>query len=332
MKSDIFYWVLNMSLHGGLVCLIVLALRKLPRLPRTFVYALWLLPALRLCLPVGLRGRWSLMALLTKLGTRQVSLPAQTPMPQEPVLIHAPLEDAAADSGFFVMAAPPLDEERGLYIANSVGVAESYFPITYRSNVLTEVFETAALVWAIVGAACLLAALILYLSTWQELRHARRAEGYWRSDRVTAPALYGIFRPRIILPEGIPATALPHILRHERVHARRRDNLWRCAAVLLCCIHWFNPLCWLCLKYFFTDMELACDAAVLRKMEPEARKDYARALLDAARPRSVFVSAFGGAKIRLRVETVLSYRRLTAAATAAFVLLFGVIAATLLLN
>lgn len=315
MKSDIFYWVLNMSLHGGLVCLIVLALRRLPRLPRGFVYALWLLPALRLCLPMGLRGRWSLMALLERLGTRRVTVP----LGQAGAVWSAPVVENGPATGDLLMV-------------NSVGLAESYFPISYKTNVLTEVFETAALIWAIVAAACALAALILCLCTRQELRHARRREGYWVSDRVTAPGLYGVLRPRIILPEGLPATALPHILRHEAVHARRRDNLWRCAAILICCLHWFNPLCWLCLRAFFADMELACDAAVLRKLEPEARKDYARALLDAARPRSLFVSAFGGAKIRLRIETVLSYRKLTTGAVVAFAALFLAIAATLVLN
>ncbi|MBQ7871441.1 MAG: peptidase M56 BlaR1 [Oscillospiraceae bacterium] len=328
MKSDVFYWVLNMSLHGGLVCLIVLALRKLPRLPRGFVYALWLLPALRLCLPVGLRGRWSLMALLTKLGTRQISLTTLAPATPGPTL-----EDDLVE--YTAQVSPGESLTGNLHsatITNSIQAAESYFPITYKTNVLTEVFETAALVWVIGAAACLLAGLILYICTRQELRHARPGEGYWISDRVTAPALYGVLRPRIILPEGVPATALPHILRHEQVHARRRDNLWRWAAVLLCCVHWFNPLCWLCLKYFFTDMELACDAAVLQKMDPSARKDYARALLDTAQSRRLFVSAFGGAKIRLRVQTVLSYKKLTATAIIAFTALFAAIAATLLMN
>lgn len=320
MKSDVFYWLLNMSLHGGLVCLIVLCLRKLPRLPKGFVYALWLLPALRLLLPFGVNSPWSLMALLEKLGTRRVTVVTD----HYPVLVQPWL-------GYAASQAPPA-EEGLMSIMNSIQLAESYFPITYKTNVLAQVFETAALVWAIVAAACVLTAAALYAFTRLEVLHARRAEGYWISDRVTAPALYGIFRPRIILPEGIPVTSLPYILCHERIHARRLDNVWRCAAVLICCVHWFNPLCWLCLKYFFADMELACDAAVLRKLAQEKHKDYALALLEAAQPWTLFVSAFGGAKIRVRIETVLSYKKLTAGAVAAFAALFIAIAATLILN
>ncbi len=88
---------------------------------------------------------------------------------------------------------------------------------------------------------------------------------------------------------------LDYVEAHELVHKRRLDNLWRCIALLFCCVHWFNPVVWHCLRLFFADMELSCDERVLRKLAPKERKDYAMALLSVAEGRDLFVSAFGGA-------------------------------------
>lgn len=298
MKSDIFYWILNMSLHGGLLCLLVLLLRRIKRLPRGFVYSLWALPFLRLVLPLGLNSPLSIMRLLERLGTRRVRL--------------------NISEVFSAM--------------NSVAMAGSYAPVTYETNVLTELMETLALIWLIVACGLVLAAAILYFCTRDELRNPEKQEGYFLSDSITAPALYGIFRPKILLPRGIAPQALPYILLHEQVHRRRGDNLWRAVAILTCCIHWFNPLCWLSLKYFFEDMELSCDAAVLKQLGEQEKKTYALALLDTAQSRNLFVSAFGGAGLRLRVERVLAYRRLTILSALAFGALFALIALVLLTN
>lgn len=306
MRSDVFYWVLNMSIHGGLVCLIVLLLRKLPRLPKSLAYGLWCLPALRLLLPFGLDGKWNLMALLEKLGSRSVTIHSAQEMPEEIVSLFAGM--------------------------NSVGAADSYFPITYGTNALTQLMETAAWIWAVGAAACALTACVLYVCTVSELRDARKMDGFYVSHRVTAPVLLGILRPKIILPPRIDQEDIPYILRHEGIHAARRDNLWRCTAIAVCCVHWFNPVCWLSLQYFFEDMELSCDAAVIRRSSRQEVKRYAHALVNTAQQRSLFLSAFGGAKIALRVQSILSYRKLTAISAAAFVVLFVMVAYVLVTN
>ena len=118
----------------------------------------------------------------------------------------------------------------------------------------------------------------------------------------------------------------------RRVHIRRRDNLWRVVAVITACVHWFNPLCWLFVKWFFADMELACDARVLKTMGESTAKAYVSALLRCAAGRSYFASAFGGAKTRVRIERILSYRKLTIVSGAAFGLLIAAICFVLMTN
>lgn len=292
MKSDVFYWVLNLSLHGSLVCILIWLLRLIRPLPRRVIYALWIAPALRLTLPFAPSLHWSFMGLLRRLGARTVTLPGRD----------------------------------WVRTTNITQAAEHYFPITYKTDALQGLFESCALIWAIGAAACLLTMAALYGMTRTELRRARPLRpGVWVSEKVVSPGLVGILRPKILVPPGMEGQLLDYVEAHERIHRRRLDNLWRLTALLICCLHWFNPAVWFSLKLFFADMELSCDEAVLRKLPTRERKAYATALLSVAVGRDLFVSAFGGAKLRVRIERVLSYRRLTLGAALAFAALTGAI-------
>lgn len=213
--------------------------------------------------------------------------------------------------------------------------ADTYFPITYRINLLEDVFAVASLVWLVVAAALLLAMGILYFTTMAALRDAVRLEGnVYISDRISAPAVYGILRPRIILPSAYreQEDRLPYVLMHESAHIRRGDNLLRVIACVLVCVHWFNPMCWVLLKCFLSDMELACDETVLSHCGEGQRKAYALALLSSVEKTNVFASPFGGAKVRLRVKNILNYRKLSALSVVGFAALVLAIAYVLLTN
>ena len=305
MLGEVFYWLFNMSLAASLVGLIVLGLRAIPRLPRRFACWLWLIPLFRMWIPVGMGSRWSLMTLLSKLTTRTVVV-----------------------------------WERGdmsFAYTNMVMAANSYFPVTYRINLLEHLFRTVAVIWLAVAAAILIALAWLYITTKRELRDAVHGrENIYLSDKVTSPALYGIFRPRIILPCGWESREdLALILAHENAHARHGDNLWRVIAFVTAAIHWFNPLAWLFLHAALSDMELYCDERVLKRLAPEKQKSYALALVNSARAmreKNLFASAFGGAGIRVRIDRILNYRRLSLFSTVCFALLALVITFVLLTN
>ena len=300
--GDLFYWVFNMSIVGALTGLAVVLLRLIRRIPRRWLVLLWAIPLLRFLVPVGVGGKYSLMSLLSRFATRTV------------VVYEGPFSD--------------------LTMTNTVQAADSYFPITYNVNLLLDVFRYAALVWVIVAAALILAMGILYAVTLSELRDAEHLrDNVYCSPKNTTPAVYGILRPRIILPAVCrDSEELDLIVLHERRHIRRLDNLWRILAFLTAAIHWFNPAAWLFLKLYLADAELACDESVLSRLPDGEHKRYALALLNAREGKTVFASAFGGAKIRTRIERILSYRRMTAASVIAFAALIAVIAYFLLTN
>ena len=302
MLGEIFYWVFNMSLIGSAMGLIALLIRAVKAVPRRISVLLWLAPVGRMAVPVWLNSRFSLMTLVSRFTTRTV------------VVFH-PADDLAFS------------------LSNAVMAANSYFPIAYRVSVLDTVFRVGGVVWAIGAAALLLAFAMVYVATLREMRGATHLrENIWLSDQVTSPAVYGVLRPRIVIPAAWESRDLTCILAHERAHIRRGDNLWRLLAFAITAVHWFNPLAWLFLKLLLGDLELACDESVIAKYGEAERKAYARALLDCAGGRALFASAFGGASVRTRIENVLSFRRMTVFAAVGFALLTGAIMVALLTN
>ena len=144
-------------------------------------------------------------------------------------------------------------------------------------------------------------------------------------------AVYGIVRPKILLPMSYKGRN-DLIIAHEKMHIRRLDNLWRMLAFITVAVHWFNPLCWLFLKEFLADLELSCDERVLATLGADRTKEYASSLLESTQGTAVFASAFGGAKIRTRIENILSFKKMTWFSLMVFVSLISVIFYVLLTN
>jgi peptidyl-prolyl cis-trans isomerase SurA len=146
------------------------------------------------------------------------------------------------------------------------------------------------------------------------------------SDAVSAPALYGIFRPQILFPpefiEKLSPAEIRLTLAHELAHARRRDLL--ADAVIHCAVvlHWFNPLVWVAARVARQDCELACDESVLRRVTGTERECYGATLLRIARlttatPKTGFtlgVVASAG-QIKRRIQMIMTNKPFTFSGT-----------------
>lgn len=96
-----------------------------------------------------------------------------------------------------------------------------------------------------------------------------------------APMVLGVFRPRILLPEGVrDGEPLEMVLRHELIHYRSGDLPLKCLAMAVCILHWWNPLAHLPSKFLEVDCELACDESLALSMDPGQRKRYGLAILE----------------------------------------------------
>ena len=96
------------------------------------------------------------------------------------------------------------------------------------------------------------------------------------------PALVGVVRPRVVVPNDFEARFEANeramILAHERTHLALGHASINGLTALLKALNWFNPLVHVAERYTRVDQELACDAAVVGRF-PGARQTYAQALL-----------------------------------------------------
>ncbi len=302
MPGELFYWLFNMSLTAIVTGTVVMLIRQVRRIPRRITVLLWFAPFLRMIFPFGMSNPWSLMSLLSQLTTKSI------PVFQIP------------DGPYFTAV-------------NHIMAADQYFPLVYKAHFLEGIFSIASILWLLGAAAVLTGLSFLYISGLQSSRKARHLRGnIYLSAAVRTPTVYGILRPRILLPEAGTCRHMDLVLLHETVHIRRGDNFWRLAAFAITAIHWFNPFAWLFLRLLLTDLELACDECVLASCGPERKKDYAHTLLDAHSPVPLFPSAFTGTHSRRRIENILSFRKLTFLSGLGFFVLISLIVFTLLTN
>ena len=302
MLQEVFYWIFNMSITATITGVIIMLVRRIKKIPRRLTTFLWIVPFLRMAFPFGLNSPYGLMALLSKLTTKTI-------------VVYQPTDDIAFS------------------MTNSVMAADTYFPITYKVNILEDIFRVASVVWIIVSLAILLMLAVTYFTTIYEIKDSTHLkDNIYLSEKIVSPAVYGIVKPKIILPAYYKDSDIELIVLHEKTHIHSLDNLWRIIAFVIVAVHWFNPLSWLFLKEFLADLELSCDERVLTKIGSDRAKDYASSLLESRQGATVFASAFGGAKIRTRIENILSFKKLTWLSLTVFIALIVAIFYALLTN
>ena len=128
----------------------------------------------------------------------------------------------------------------------------------------------------------------------------------------------GLIHPIIYLSSGLDPESRKVVLCHERVHLQRRDYLWKPLALVICCVHWFNPLVWLAFYLMNMDCEMSCDEKVVKLLGEESKKIYSYTLLEEAsggewkRYRGGSICAllsFGEDHVKNRIRHVLDYRK-----------------------
>lgn len=159
------------------------------------------------------------------------------------------------------------------------------------------------------------------ISYWLLLRRLRFAvkdpnapEGMpvWLSDRVETPCLVGLFRPRIILPFGMNEKQREFALCHEAEHLWHGDHIWKMLGYAIMSVYWWHYWIWGLYTVFLEELEIACDARVLRKLGAEIKADYSEALVDFSVKRRFFSAAqiaFGENYTKERVKNVLRWKQ-----------------------
>jgi beta-lactamase regulating signal transducer with metallopeptidase domain len=284
-----FYYLEVHLLFASLVCCAAWMLTSLPRVTATAKYWIWVATALNFMVPLG--------GFIDKFGASHISW------------------------------ATPLS------MLGDVGVRISRNP---------SVLGLIALVW-VLGAALMLARLAVRLQA--ERRDVRAASAHSTAalrgsfpvngipvrfvGTHQAPAVEGVLRPRIVLPQGIERLLSPPelnaVLIHELTHARRRDNLMRLVFEVGLCGLWFHPLVWMTGARLALYRELSCDESVIERTHGGDLVSALAKLANPQRPLLLRASAASFLSLRLSRLTAAPPRRAGFALHALLALIFGAV-------
>lgn len=121
------------------------------------------------------------------------------------------------------------------------------------------------------------------------------------SDKITAPALLGWLRPRILLPRelagSMPRAELQAVFLHELAHFRSLDIPLGWLFTLARAVHWFNPLAHAAGIGWSRFREEAADEAAIRWGDQPSGENYGEALLHALKQASGHQAPFGALAI-----------------------------------
>jgi beta-lactamase regulating signal transducer with metallopeptidase domain len=315
--------------QAGVLILTVLALRLLlgRHLSAQWRCRLWMLVMLRLMLPVIPTSPWSVFNLFHA-PEPAASVSHEIELPAKVIFIDASESSPAATPE---TVRKPIDWNAILIAAWLSGIltlglwfilANIRFARRIRSS-------TAALSGEMIQ---------LFQACARELRITRVPE-ILVSEAISTASLYGLIRRRLLLPKGYCTNLSPAEARlvflHELAHICRNDLPTAWIAALLRIIHWFNPLVWIAIKMWRTDMESACDDAVLAMTEPIDHARYGLILLKlatqsiASTPLPALGIIGGRMQLRRRIIAISGFRRPTAQWSIAAAVILGL---TLLLG
>ena len=96
------------------------------------------------------------------------------------------------------------------------------------------------------------------------------------------PAVYGLFRPSIVIPENVLANIsdeeLRPVLAHEMIHIVRRDTWVGLLQLFAAILWWFHPLAWVAIRRMSNSLEVVTDDDVV-SVAGVNEHDYAHSLL-----------------------------------------------------
>lgn len=303
---------------SSILIVLIAALRPLLRgkIDPRAQYALWLLVAVRLLLPVNLfTSAYSALALLDRgeeppqivqtIGQAPAPLPPRSYEEAYDQALREYLQERPAQTGF-----TDLEE------------VERRTQEMMRAPTLAELAEKLARPVWLAGAA-----LMAAWFTFVNLRLRRRMRGakplagvdcplpVYVSEALASPCLCGAARPKIYVTLAAVESPdrLRHVLAHELTHHRQKDHWWALLRCVCLCLYWFDPLVWWAAALSRQDGELACDEGAIRALGEGERIPYGRTLVDmiAAGRTSLLQTAttMAGGKRRVRQRIKLIARR-----------------------
>lgn len=281
--KNLFEYLLNMSITGTYVALVVILVRVLlKKSPKIFSYILWIPVFFRLIVPFSIN---SILSFMPKINT--------------------PISYQVGNSNNISSN------------SNITALVESNILQNYSNNDLTNmdnIMKTLAVIWIVGFVIFLSKSLLDYIRLKNKLKFATLIkENIYETDSIESPFVFGVLKPRIYMPINIKLSEFEYMLNHEKVHVKRKDYIIKLFAFFIVMLHWFNPVVWMCYYLMEKDMEMSCDESVIKNYSVKDKKTYSNILLSYSVRKSSLTTpfAFGESSVKARIKNILINRKRT---------------------
>lgn len=309
MLKNIFVYLLHNSIGVCVVILTVFAVRLfLRRAPKKYSYILWAIVGIYLLCPIRLSSPISIYSLINNVSDTFLehhSLPLNAKNFADKNKTYNEKNQKTKDSNkskFDNVSSTNKNQKTKQNQNNTAGTENISQSLTVT---------TTAYIWLFGCIVLLVRNLFLIWRTKQTVLMAiRRKDNIYESEYISTPFVLGIVRPKIYIPFNLSEQEREYILKHEQYHIRRKDQIIKICAYILCVIYWFQPLIWFAYFVMIRDMEMSCDEYVLKNSKSDIRAAYSTSLLKLATKTEDFnagLPAFGESDIRKRVKNIMKF-------------------------
>ena len=270
--------MIDLLISSTVLIIAVIVLRWLfkNRISRRLQYALWLIVAIRLVLPI-------------QLGTSPISIDRVNTEKLETAITNTVREPVSGPSYTVIYSQVAEEFVSAKQDIETPVIRNEIEAETARRITVPTLGEIANAIW-IVGAAVMAAWFLFVNLRFRSVLKKNASEIAVPGCNIpvkvcpalTSPCLSGFFRPTVCLTENCAddPQRLQHILAHELTHLRHGDLWWSALRSILLCVYWLHPLVWVAAILSKRDCELACDEGALAKLGEAERIAYGKTLLD----------------------------------------------------
>lgn len=172
-------------------------------------------------------------------------------------------------------------------------IFENYTESQNQSNVIKEtetaktsrvltMLDLVKIAWGLIAVLYFLYHILMYAVTKYRLKsHLKRIdENIYQCNKISGPVMMGFFKPTILIPDKeYTIEERDLIIRHEKMHFKRKDTWYKLLLLAVNAIHWFNPIIYIMIRCANRDMEYACDNDVVKDRDMEYKKKYSLTIL-----------------------------------------------------
>ena len=294
----LFLKVFGMSVTGSIVILITLLARfLLKKRSKRFIMILWAFVAIRLLIPIEFGSSFSIFNFI--------------PLQTQTYTAAPRVQDAAIpDKRAYIN----IDEES----VNTGAVTMSEDPGS--AELLPDTKTVLSLVWLAGAIGIAGICFVQYIRLKKRLESAKKVSGnIYVSEKISIPFVFGLFVPRIYLPDVLEKTEKEYILLHEKTHIKHGDWLIKIIGTTAVAVHWFNPLVWLAYMLFERDIEMNCDESVVAGLSDELKQAYTMSIVSYAQKsnsKRYLVTPLGFSKVNFsktevtsRVKNIINFKK-----------------------